>query len=429
MKEAIQIQLNKELIRSEVMRNKVLLLLLVPGFTIGCISFFIMPDQWLSSIATNLQTPRFLAGISLLLILTEIYIFFVFRKVAKEKREFPLIRRHIQNVIEILYPVVTIGGVCLLENDSSYLEAPPFYMLYLFLILSILNLDFYLSLVGGILACISYLAVSLYILEEVGEVSMSQLYSHPIFHVEKAGFLLLCGVIIAIIAKQIRRRISNSFEAEEERSQIKMLFGQQVSPQVMDELLADSAKRGSKRLEVTVMFMDIRNFTPFASTRSPEEIISFQNAVFSPIIEIIHKHGGIINQILGDGFMATFGAPISVKDHSEEALTASLAMVEAIKKLVEAEVIPNTRIGIGLHTGQVVAGNIGNEIRQQYSITGTTVITAARLEQLNKIYNTQIIVSGSTYKLVPSLQSHFKSLGEVQLKGQDEEVAVYGLKD
>ena len=141
------------------------------------------------------------------------------------------------------------------------------------------------------------------------------------------------------------------------------------------------------------MFLDIRGFTSWAEKRDPEEIIKFQNKVFGFMIDIVNDFNGNINQLLGDGFMATFGAPKTSGNDCQNALDAALKIITKLNKNIEAREIENTRIGIGLHAGYVVTGNVGTEMRKQYSITGNTVILASRLEQLNKEFGSQLIIS------------------------------------
>ena len=138
------------------------------------------------------------------------------------------------------------------------------------------------------------------------------------------------------------------------------------------------------------MFLDIRGFTPFAEQREPEEIIRYQNDVFGFMIDIIDQHQGSINQFLGDGFMATFGLQEAEVNPCEDAYQAAKEIITLVNKKSEEGLIPTTRVGIGLHAGNVVAGNVGTAIRKQYSITGNTVITAARIEQLNKEFESQL---------------------------------------
>jgi adenylate cyclase len=120
------------------------------------------------------------------------------------------------------------------------------------------------------------------------------------------------------------------------------------------------------------MFMDIRNFTALVEHRTPEEIVALQNEVFGTAVEVINRHHGVINQFLGDGFMATFGAPLSAGNDCANALAAARELVARIR----------VRIGIGLHAGDAVTGNVGSAERKQYSVTGNVVILASRIEQL-----------------------------------------------
>ena len=128
---------------------------------------------------------------------------------------------------------------------------------------------------------------------------------------------------------------------------------------------------------------------------------------------------------MGDGFMATFGAPVIKKTHTVEAVTSGLEMLEKINQLSDQGIIPVTRVGIGVHTGTVITGNIGNEIRKQYSVSGTAVIIAARLEQLNKQLNTNFLVSKEVYDKVTNLDCSFTQFKEIQLKGFEEPIDVY----
>jgi adenylate cyclase len=159
--------------------------------------------------------------------------------------------------------------------------------------------------------------------------------------------------------------------------------------------------------------------------KDPQEVNTFQNDLFCPLIEIINNHNGIINQILGDGFMATFGAPVKDNNHTTKAVNSGLEILKEIEKLIEQGTIPPTKVGIGVHTGQVVTGNIGNEIRKQYSVSGTAVIIAARLEQLNKQLNTSFLVSQEVYNIVKDQNCSFSIFKGIQLKGIEKPIEVY----
>ncbi len=210
----------------------------------------------------------------------------------------------------------------------------------------------------------------------------------------------------------------------EAEKKIKKLLGQQVSDDVAQALLHQD-KGAISRKYVCIMFLDIRDFTPFAESKTPEEIIAYQNDVFGFMIEIVSKYHGVINQFMGDGFMATFGAPTSHENDVLNAYQAALEIVEEVNKRSDTGQIPKTRVGIGLHAGYVVTGNVGTEIRKQYSITGNTVITAARIEQLNKTFQTQLLISHSVFERLDEHVPLENQSIETKIKGRSEPIKIY----
>ena len=154
-------------------------------------------------------------------------------------------------------------------------------------------------------------------------------------------------------------------------------------------------------------------------------MISYQNHFFSPVLEIIQSFDGTVNQILGDGLMISFGSPIEDEQHRQNALDASLAIFKKISA-INPELEYHTNIRIGIDSGEVIAGNIGSESRKQFSLVGTTIIKAARLEQLNKELKSQILISKAVYDgLDDNLKSAITSRGFFPLKGIHDEVEVF----
>ena len=178
---------------------------------------------------------------------------------------------------------------------------------------------------------------------------------------------------------------------EKAEHNISNLLKQQVSPEIALALIQDKPQREEQF--VAVMFLDIRGFTPMAEKLNPEQLIEYQNNVFGFMIEIIQKWHGNINQFMGDGFMATFGAPVSHGIDARNAFLAGKEILEELRNKIQKKIIPGTVVGIGIHAGLVVTGNVGTESRKQYSVTGNTVIIAARVEQLNKTYGSQMIIT------------------------------------
>ncbi len=210
-------------------------------------------------------------------------------------------------------------------------------------------------------------------------------------------------------------------------NKIESLFGQQVSEEVAKEMIESENEIDSKIMNVTVMFLDIRDFTVFADSRKPEEVARFQNIVFSALIDIVKIHNGIVSQILGDGIMAVFGAPVTNPDHTISAVKAGFMMLDKIIQLSKEGQIPHINIGIGLNSGNVMVGNVGNETRKFYSLTGTNVIIASRIEQLNKKFNSRFLISENVYKHIKSENYEIEDLGKIQLKGIEKNISVYKL--
>ena len=205
-------------------------------------------------------------------------------------------------------------------------------------------------------------------------------------------------------------------------------FGKIVTPQVRDYLLGGNVALGGETVFVTVMFCDIRGFTSLSESMAPEKIVSLLNTYFTGLEKCISDHGGVINKYIGDAVMALFGAPVPLKNHAEEAFLAALDMKKSLEKMnkdFSARGLPELKFGIGLHSGNVLAGNIGAANRMEYTVIGDTVNTASRIEGLCKTYKTDLLVSESTAKL---LTQKLDFVDEAQIRGRVETVKIYGLK-
>jgi adenylate cyclase len=313
------------------------------------------------------------------------------------------------------------------QLDPVYpLQSAAAYLYPVFIVLSTLRLDFSLSVFTGCVASVEYVTLS-QVLGRGSEVAAGTPFSWPPFHHAKGGALVLAGFAAGFVGDQIKRRVTSVFRALEERQRIVNAFGQQVSPAIVEELLKQGPEIRSKRTFVCVLFMDIRGFTRLVEKMTPEEFVAYQNAVFGEAIAIVDRHHGVINQFLGDGFMATFGAPVATGHDCRNALSAARDLLAAVKALSDSGRIPATRIGIGLHAGEAVSGNIGSQARQQYSISGNVVILASRIEQLNKDYDSQLLVSAEVLREAGEDSRGAESLGAVQLKGRDEAMEIYRL--
>ena len=214
-----------------------------------------------------------------------------------------------------------------------------------------------------------------------------------------------------------------------EREFLKETFGKYVTEEVRDEILSGRVSLDGELREVTVLFSDLRDFTPLAERLPPKEVVKILNQYFREMEKAIRGHGGLVLQYIGDEIMAVFGAPVRLDDHPGMAVESALEMNRRLRTLNGALVeqgYPPLSHGIGIHTGEVVAANIGSPDRLSYTLMGDTVNLASRLQNLNKEMGTDVILSNTTKaKLAASLA--LKPLPPQRVKGKSQSVEVYTL--
>ena len=335
--------------------------------------------------------------------------------------------RYVNLFVEVSVPSLLLFILALYWESVLVLSTPIIFLYIIYIFLTTLSLDRKLCFFAGTVSAVQYGIVLMYVLSKYNYPEELGILNEWYIHTGKVLLVFVSGVISGFVANQLRTKIYNTFELFSERNRVISLFNQQVSQQIVDELLTQAEELESKRKFVCVMFLDIRGFTSFAEKREPEEIIDYQNKVFGFMIDAIIKHHGIINQFLGDGYMATFGAPISKGNDAVNAVEAALEIVNEVNRKSRDGEIPATRIGIGLHAGYVIAGNVGTEARKQYSISGNTVILASRIEQLNKKFKSQLLISGEVLDQIDGKYEVVESLGEVEIKGRINPMSIYKL--
>ena len=219
----------------------------------------------------------------------------------------------------------------------------------------------------------------------------------------------------------------------DERDRIKGLFGQYLTREVSEAILDGRVKLGGDRYEVTVMFTDIRDFTALSDRLQPEEVFGFLNEYLDAMIEVLVAKGGFIDKFLGDGILTVFGLPVRSEDHALAAFEAAQAMqatLVALNQRRSAEGKVPIAIGSGLHSGPVIAGNVGSSRKLQFTVIGDTVNLASRLEGLNKRYGSALTLSDSTWQRLPeTLRSSLPFIREegVEIRGKRDPVTLYRL--
>jgi adenylate cyclase len=214
-----------------------------------------------------------------------------------------------------------------------------------------------------------------------------------------------------------------------EKRKVKRLFSRYVAKDVYEQLLADPSRAalGGSRRAMTVLFSDVRGFTALSEKGAPEDIVATLNEYFTRMVQVLFDHRGTLDKFVGDMVMALFGAPLDDEDHAEHAVQAAIAMARALDELNAAWAAsgrPTLDIGIGINTGEMVAGNIGSSAIMSYTVIGDAVNLGARLESLNKEYGTRIIISEATRSRLKG-QYHIRPLGSVTVKGKSQPVAIF----
>jgi class 3 adenylate cyclase len=209
-----------------------------------------------------------------------------------------------------------------------------------------------------------------------------------------------------------------------ERQRLQAAFGTYVDPALAARLLeqGDDIFTGERR-EVTVMFVDVRDFTPFAEANSAEDTVARLNALFEIVVPAVVEVGGHVNKFLGDGALAVFGAPNDLADHADAAVSAAVLIHRLVAERFDGEL----RIGIGINTGLVIAGTIGGAGKLEFTLIGDTVNVAARVEQLTKTTGDAILLTHHCVDALASRPTGLTDRGSHALKGKSAEVQVFGL--
>lgn len=421
--------LESEILQSERIRSKILLLVFLTTMTIWISLAIFVREKFNESIGLSFPF-EVVIGILFFGNIYELVVLKLLNYWAKRGKPLPLFPRFGNAFVETSLPAailfILVNGS---ESPIIVLNSPLSNLFFTFILLSVLRMEFGLSLFTGLVAGIEFLVIG-WIYNPTAPFEND--FDYAFFYskipiIMRSIIFIVSGIIAGLVGIRLRNTLRNSYKLLEERNQIVGMFGQYVSPSVVDRLMSQKAEGISESREVCVMFLDIRNFTKFSEKKSPTEVITYLNTLFEDMIDIVNKNNGIINKFLGDGFMAVFGAPLSDPGKDvQNAVKASLEIIEKVSELNLAQRIPETKIGIGLHSGEAMTGNVGSSQRKEYTIIGDTVNLASRVEQLNKDYGTELLLTDSVCEQIKHYMQA-ESLPPVKVKGRDEEVLIYRL--
>jgi class 3 adenylate cyclase len=221
-------------------------------------------------------------------------------------------------------------------------------------------------------------------------------------------------------------RFNAMVEGLSERAYLRDTFGKYVSESVATAILHNGQRTGraaDTTAEATLMFTDIEGFTSLSERLAPAEVARILNAYLATVVPVIQRHGGVVNNFIGDGLFASFNLPLPLANHAAAAIQAALEIQQALAAAsFPADTGMRTRIGI--NTGTVIAVTIGAENRLNYTLLGDAVNIASRLEQLNKQFGTGILAAESTIRAAGALESCVR-LGAADVRGHADHVVVY----
>ncbi len=215
----------------------------------------------------------------------------------------------------------------------------------------------------------------------------------------------------------------------EEREKMKDAFGKFVNKEIAEQVLRGEVKLGGERKKATVFFSDIRSFTEISEKLEPEEVVEFLNEYMTRMVQCVNDTNGVVDKYIGDAIMAIWGAPVSKGNDTENAINGALMMRQQLVEFNRGrggEKKPIIKIGSGINTGPVLAGQIGSEDRMEYTVIGDTVNLASRVEALNKPFGTDILITEDTYSEVKEIY-RVEAMQKIKVKGKAEPQQIYAV--
>ena len=229
------------------------------------------------------------------------------------------------------------------------------------------------------------------------------------------------------VAGSLAAALNDMVRALLERDRVKEVFGRYIATQVSEKILSGQVNLGGESRKVSMLLSDIRNFTGMSEQMSPQQVVSFLNDYFSEMVDAVFDNGGILDKFMGDGLLAVFGSLGDQPDHARRAVLAALKMKALLAKINGVRAVdgkPPIHIGIGVHTDEVVVGNIGSRKRLEYTVVGDGVNTTSRLQTLNKEFGTTILISEATYQEVKDMVV-CREMPASELRGKAGSVRLY----
>jgi adenylate cyclase len=245
--------------------------------------------------------------------------------------------------------------------------------------------------------------------------------------VEQLDYVHVLGVHTGDELEDLANGFNTMVDGLKEGDKLRTTFGKYMTAAIIEHLLAGKVALGGESLKVTILFTDIRSFTTISEKMDPQQLVGLLNEYFTAMVGIVMSEGGVVDKYIGDAIMAVFGAPVPKQDDAVNAVRAAVKMRRALEELngrLAARGVARLRTGIGIHTGQVIAGNIGSERRMEYTVIGDAVNLASRLESCTKDLGVDVLISEDTYQLTKHV-IEARAVREITVKGRGAPVLTY----
>ncbi len=352
-------------------------------------------------------------------------VMFLRRRIREGRERVPL-RVYISSALEVAMPTVAMWILCHYGSPVSALTGSISYAYFLILLLSPLRLDPWLCIFTGALAAAGYGALVGLYWQELARGWLEPAAIMQLSFFSRGSLLLAGGLTAGFVSLRIRTTLIETLREVQERERVVDLFGQHVSPSVVNQLLTQPTGHAPELREVCVMVLDVRNFTTFSEARPADEVVRYLNMLWSFMVRTVNEHNGIVNKFLGDGFLAIFGAPLTTGHDCADAVAASRRILDELEQLATAGALPATQIGIALHAGIVIVGSIGSADRKEYTVIGDVVNVAFRIEALNKEFGSKLLIS-ERVRLQADLHDAGERLPPAEIRGRSEVVELFRL--
>jgi adenylate cyclase len=341
----------------------------------------------------------------------------------QHQRKRPPAAPYISSLIEMALPTCAIVILAHADTPHAAMNSAAPFGYYLYLILAALRLEYRPCIFAGTAAALGYGTLTLLYWPQL---ESAWIGSHSLLRLNfllRIVLLFLGGLAAAFVSMRIKTTLLETVRQTQERARIVDLFGQHVSPAVVNQLLNQPVGDTSEQREVCILVLDIRNFTTFSEVRGADEVVAYLNTLWSAMVEAVNEHNGIVNKFLGDGFLAVFGAPLSDGKDCRNALAAARRIVAEAERLTREGNLPPTRVGIALHAGNAVVGNIGSRERKEYTVIGDVVNVAFRIEALNKELGSTVLISEPVRQAAQV--EDVETIAPMPIRGRREPVQLY----